>query len=807
MERFICIHGHFYQPPRENPWLEAIEQQDAAEPYHDWNERIAAECYEPNAASRILDARDRIVRIVNNYAQISFDFGPTLLAWMQVHAPETYASVLEGDRTSIKRFGGHGSAMAQPYNHMIMPLSNQRDRRTQVRWGLADFRMRFGREPEGMWLPETAVDLATLDLLAEHGMRFTVLAPNQADATRRIGGQEWTDVNGGRIDPTRPYVQRLPSGREITVFFYDGPASRAVAFEGLLKNGERFAHRLLGLFHEGGSATQLAHIATDGETYGHHHRHGDMALSYALHYIGSKGHARLTNYGEYLELVPPAHEVRIIENTSWSCAHGIERWRSNCGCATGGEPGWSQEWREPLREALDWLRDRLAPRYEEAAAAFLREPWAARDAYIDVILDRSPASLARFVDAHATGTMQTADLTTALRLLEMQRHAMLMYTSCGWFFNDIAGIETVQLLQYAGRAIQLAEELFDEPLEDGFLERIEPAVSNVTAAGDGRRIYDERVRPTKVDLLNVAAHYAVSSLFGGEAQRGRVYCYFVDLEHHATRRAHEATLAVGRARVTSEITRDTETVTFAVLHFGNQHLSGGIRRFRNEVEYRALADGLTRAFAHADMPTVVALLARFPEYTFSLKSLFVDRQREILNWLIENNLRQAEETYRRVYDENAELMRFLTDTGMPLPEAFRFAGEYVIAQELRRTLAADPLDLERARSLLEQADAIDADLQSRGLAFVVQRTLERLTRKSREQPDDIGGLAQLAEFSSLVRTLRFDIDRWRVQNDFYGMVKEVYPLRLERTRNGDEDARRWVELFTGIGEQLAVAVQ
>jgi alpha-amylase/alpha-mannosidase (GH57 family) len=807
MDRFVCIHGHFYQPPRENPWLEAIEQQDSAEPYHDWNERITAECYAPNADSRILDGRDRITRIVNNYSHISFNFGPTLLAWLEEHAPETYEKVIAADRASQARFSGHGSAMAQPYNHMIMPLANDADRVTQVRWGIADFRRRFGREPEGMWLPETAVDLRTLDILAEHGIRFTVLAPAQAGAIRRLGTHEWTDVSGARVDPTRPYIQHLPSGRQIAIFFYDGPASRAVAFEGLLKNGERFAHRLLGLFDDNGDDSQLAHIATDGETYGHHHRHGEMALAYALHYIAKQQHARVTNYGEYLSLVPPKYEVRIIENTSWSCAHGIERWRGNCGCATGGQHGWSQAWREPLRAALDWLRDCLIRLYEQEAAALLKDPWVARDEYIDVILDRSRPSVEQFLQRHGRDDGARPDATRTLRLLEMQRHAMLMFTSCGWFFNDLAGIETVQLLQYAGRAIQLAEDLFGQPLEPEFLDRLAAAESNGPAAGDGRRIYEERVRPAKVNLLSVAAHYAVSSLFGGQKQKERVYCYTVELEHHEHRRTHEATLAVGRARVTSEITWNRETVTFAVLHFGNQHLSGGIRRFRSDEDYRKLADGLMRAFANADIPTVVTLLARFPEYTFSLKSLFADRQREILNWLIENNLRQAEAAYRRVYEENGALMRFLIDVGMPLPEAFRFAGEYVIEQELRRVLAADHLDLEQARSLLEQAEAIEADLHRRGLGFVVQRTFERLVRMCREGPEDLETLEQLAEFSTFVRSLPFDIDLWRVQNEFYAMVKENYPRQLERAADDDEIAARWIGLFSAIGEQLAVAVQ
>ncbi|HWV58185.1 MAG TPA: DUF3536 domain-containing protein, partial [Longimicrobiales bacterium] len=397
MDRYVCIHGHFYQPPRENPWLERIELQDSAYPYHDWNERINVECYARNGASRILDARDRIIEIVNNYGRISFDFGPTLLVWLEENDPDTYRSILEADRESQRRFSGHGSAMAQAYNHMILPLANPGDRRTQIYWGIRDFRHRFGREPEGMWLPETAVDLDVLEALVAAGIRFTVLAPHQAKRIRQIGRDEWQDVTGGRIDPSRAYRQYLPSGKHIDLFFYDGPISRAVAFEGLLRNGERFASRLVGAFSHDRDWPQLSHIATDGETYGHHHRHGEMALSYAIRHIESHRLAKLTNYGEYLELYPPTHEVEILENTSWSCAHGVERWRSDCGCSTGGQPGWTQAWRQPLRAALDWLRDTLAPRYAEAAAEVFHDPWGARDRYIDVILDRSRDNVDRFL--------------------------------------------------------------------------------------------------------------------------------------------------------------------------------------------------------------------------------------------------------------------------------------------------------------------------------------------------------------------------------------------------------------------------
>src|SRR5262245_60308306 len=401
MDRYICIHGHFYQPPRENAWLEFIEVQDSAYPFHDWNERVTAECYGPNGQSRILDGDGNIERIANNYSRISFNFGPTLLAWLAEKEPEVYRSILEADKESQSRFSGHGSAIAQSYSHSILPLSNPRDKYTQVLWGIRDFEFRFGRYPEGMWLPETAVDLETLDVLAELGIKFTILSPYQAKTVRRPRGRLRRDVNGGRIDPSVPYRVRLPSGRRIAVFFYDGPISQAIAFEHLLESGDTFASRLLSAFSDTRQWPQIVHIATDGETYGHHHKKGEMALAYALHHIESNNLAKLTNYAEYLERHPPTHQAEIWERTAWSCAHGVDRWTRNCGCNSGGHPGWNQEWRTPLRDTLDWLRDSITPRFEQKASEVFRDPWSARNEYIDVLLNRSLDNVNRFCRVQA----------------------------------------------------------------------------------------------------------------------------------------------------------------------------------------------------------------------------------------------------------------------------------------------------------------------------------------------------------------------------------------------------------------------
>ena len=494
MTRFLCVHGHFYQPPRENPWTGEIDLQTSAHPFHDWNERITAECYGPNAALRLPNADGLRVESPSNYSRMSFNFGPTLLAWLEGRAPEVYEAILAADKESRERFSGHGSALAQAYNHMILPLANRRDRQTQVLWGIRDFEHRFRRSPEGMWLPEAAVDLETLEVLAEHGIRFTILSPQQAARTREIGSTDWGDVRYGRIDSRFSYETRLPSGNRIGLFFYDGPLSHAVAFGELERGGENLARRFAALFSEG-AEPQLVHIATDGETYGHHHRYGDVALAAAFDAIESQGVARLTNYGEFLTKYPPAREVEILENTSWSCAHGVGRWTDDCSCRTVPHPGWNQAWRAPLREALDWLRDALIPRYEEKGREIFKDPWQTRDHAIVIVLDPSARNVEEFLRRHAVRPLGEAEKETALALLEMQHYAMLMYTSCGWFFDDPSGLETRQILQYAARTLQICEEVFGDCLEEPFLDRLERAKSNVPESRDGRRIYAELVPP------------------------------------------------------------------------------------------------------------------------------------------------------------------------------------------------------------------------------------------------------------------------------------------------------------------------
>ncbi|HYH08966.1 MAG TPA: DUF3536 domain-containing protein [Thermoanaerobaculia bacterium] len=800
--RLITIHGHFYQPPRENPWLEAVETQDSAFPYHDWNERITAECYEPNATARILDEQDRIRRIANNYAVISFNFGATLLSWLATCASDTYQAILEADRLSRERYSGHGCAIAQAYNHIILPLATDEDKRTQVRWGIRDFEHRFGRKPEGMWLPETAVDVASLEALAAEGIAFTILEPHQAARSRAIGEATWLDARG-HVDPTMPYLCNLPSGRSIAIFFYDGPISRAVAFEQLLARGENLAHRLTGAFNGARQHPQLVNIATDGETYGHHHRFGEMALAYALQLIEEQGLATLTNYGEHLEKHPPTHEVQIVERTAWSCSHGVERWRSDCGCNTGAGPGWNQQWRTPLRSSLDWLRDELSAIFHREGTRLLRDPWAARDEYIDVILDRTDETIQRFLAKHAADGAET---TSILELLEMQRNAMLMYTSCGWFFSDISGIETVQVLHYAARALQLAARFGANGLEQAFIGRIEPARSNVPERGNARQIYEREVIPARLDLKRVAAHYAVLALFDTFEDDAKIYCYEVtrrDLEIH---KAGRARLAIGAIDVRSTITHESQSFELAALHLGETELTGGVRLSGvngSTSDYDDVRLELSLAMEPGGIPKVIRLLdTHFGETPISIRSLLKDEQRRVMHELIVATLEEAESAFRQLHERYDPLMRFHTRLGIPVPKVLQTAAEFDLNLQIRRLLEADvlmPAEIEaRLREAGDEGVVLD---QTTLMCF--SDAIERASVDFRERPDDLDRLEALDAIVDLVQEAKLPIDLRRTQNRYYRMRKTVRPA-IDASSGTGPAARRWLELFDELGGKLAI---
>jgi alpha-amylase/alpha-mannosidase (GH57 family) len=862
--RFVCIHGHFYQPPRENPWLETVEVQDSAAPYHDWNDRITAECYAPNGASRITNKQDEIIRIMNNYARISYNFGPTLLSWLHDKAPRTYRMILDADKFSAQRYSGHGSAMAQVYNHLIMPLANKRDALTQIRWGIADFEFRYGRKPEGMWLSETAVNRSVLDLMAQEGIKFTVLAPVQcarvrllaapnapsnphsnpgtpqpalsspkgpaseigegtAVAIEAIEAEEisWTETPNATVDPTHPYLIRLDEGRTINVFFYDGPASRAIAFEGLLNSGEDFAKRLLGGFHPPSpgdpEVAQISHVATDGESYGHHHKHGEMALSYAMHTIENGQQASLTNYAEFLQKFPPKWEAEVAEDTSWSCAHGVERWRSNCGC-NGGKPGWNQEWRTPLREALDYLRDATAPLAEQLAQPLLKDLWVARDAYIQVILDRSPASILNFFHQHATRELTEAERITCLELLELERHTQLMYTSCGWFFDEISGIETVQIIAYAGRVLQLAAKLFGQPgidLEKNFLDILAKGKSNVPEMVDGAEVYRRYVNNMQIGLEQVGAHYAISSIFRNYPEHGELFCFDVHRESQETFNSGRGRVAVGRALIYSRITEENEDICFAVLHLGDQNLSAAVKRYNAqdpaEVEaFHTFSTDIGTAIRRANLPEVIRLIDRFfgqgvapgeSPIAYSLTSLFADEQHRILNTILNQTISEMEDSLRKIYEDHASLLHFLTETGMSAPPALASAARFAVNASLRRAIEAEDFDPAEIETLLSRAEADQIPLDTQLLGFTagqrMKRAMIRLEASAAGDPSAAGAVATALLIAETIDKMPFEVNLWQAQNIWNDLL---------RRSDTNYWTAEWKEDFKKLGKAMNISV-
>ncbi len=806
MHRYVCFHGHFYQPPRENPWLEEVELEDSAYPHHDWNERITGECYAPNAASRMLDSEDRIQRIVNNYASVSFNFGPTLLSWLERHSPEVYEKILEADRQSAGRCSGHGNAVAQAYSHMILPLAQPRDVRTQVLWGVEDFRHRFGRDPEGMWLPETAVDTGSLEALADAGLRFTILAPHQAVRVRPLDGGEWVSVEGEQVDPTMPYAVRLPSGRTVAVFFYDGPISRGVAFEGLLRSGERLAERVLGAFSERSDQPQLVHTATDGETFGHHHRHGDMALAYALHVLAESG-VKVTNYGEYLERHPPTHEVEVREGSSWSCAHGVERWRGDCGCQSGAHPEWNQSWRAPLRQALDALRVTLDKAYEEGARGLFLDPWGARDGYIQGVLDRERTVVGALLTRFAGRELLDGEAVRALKFLEMQRHAMLMYTSCGWFFDDVSGLETVQVLRYAGRAVQLAQELFGDGVQARLEEMLAQAKSNVAGEGDGRTIYRRRVLSATVDLAKVGAHHAVQSVLHEGESPPAIGAYRV--ERMARRRwiSGGATLEVGRAEVSSEITWEASALCYAVLHLGGHSLAAGVQPCADDQVLDDLERSVGEPFQRADFPEALRMLDRhFGGRTYAFRSLFRDARRRLARTVLASTVEALEVAFEAYYRQHAPLMQFLVDSKIPLPKALRAVGEVALEAQVRDALNGEQQTLQHVGDILEQARTLGLALDEAGLAYAMEGALNKVATLVAERPRDVAAVEQFHDLASTALRLGLAVDVHHAQNVCYELLETLYARQVKAAAQGSTDARRWVEASRALAEMLRVRV-
>ncbi|MBD0311515.1 MAG: DUF3536 domain-containing protein [Microcoleus sp. T3-bin5] len=733
---YVAVHGHFYQPPRENPYLDAIERQPGAAPFHDWNERIHSECYRPNAFARVLNNRGEVQGIVNNYEYFSFNIGPTLMSWLERHDVEVYQRILEADAKSCDRLNGHGNAMAQVYNHIIMPLANERDKQTQIHWGKEDFRSRFGRDPEGMWLAEAAVDYATLEALFAEGIRFIVLAPSQAQRCRPLPNNdnphpEWHEVGGAQIDSTRPYrcylkdTQESNEKRYIDIFFYDGPISRDMGFSDVVYNSSQFTGRIGSAVRGDHRPAQLISVATDGETFGHHKKGTEKTLAYAFIEEFPRQGWTVTNFAHYLSLEAPAWEVELKPVTAWSCAHGVDRWQDDCGC--GGEGGvWHQKWRRPLRDALNWLRDRLVEVYDDYGRQLFNDPWQARNEYIEVMRDRSPANINRFLSHNQTHKLTAAEQVDALRLLEMQRHALLMFTSCGWFFEEISRPEGTQIMRYAARAMELAGDVAGVQLEKGFVKRLGLAPSNVELFKHAGEIYRQLVLTAQVGFKQVAAHYAITSLFGNSDRKPtethnsscklphpyqkRVYCYTANELDYQMQRLGSLTLAMGQVKPVSEITWESEHLVFAVLHLGGWDFHCCIQQFEGRRSYSQLKEKLFGALGQASAAhTILAMTQLFGEEPFSLQNLFAEERHRIMRLLSQETLARLNELYTQTYRDNYGVMMALQRDLLDVAHELQVAAEIALGHRCMMTLRALEQDIaepEQSANHLVELEAI-----------------------------------------------------------------------------------------------------
>jgi len=791
---FVVIHGHFYQPPRENPWLEFIETEESAQPFHDWNGRIASECYRPNAYARILDGEGKISEIINNYSSISFNFGPTLLPWLEKNFPSVYQRILEGDREGLRKFG-HGNAIAQVYNHIIMPLANERDKETEVLWGMADFEKRFHRKPEAMWLPETAVNYSTLRLLVKYGMRYLILSPFQALRVKPFGGKRWIDVSQGRIDSTQPYrcYIKEASGKKlldqfIDIFFYNGIISKEIAFGDLLKNGNAFSNRFTQFYQESKGRPQLIHIATDGETYGHHMKFGDMALAYALEKGFPSRGLEVINYGAFLKRFPPVYEVEIDEGpkgegTSWSCAHGVGRWKEDCGCSTGGRPGWNQKWRKPLWEALDLLRDKLSLAFEKEGERIFQAGWEARDRYIEVILDRSPERIESFFERYGFKDLDEKEKIKGLKLLEMQRHALHMYTSCGWFFTDLAGIETILILQHAARAIQLAEELTGQEIEKKFLARLSEAESNLPEMGNGAQIYQHLVKPKQVTPEKVVNHFAISSLFDGGDEEKKIFSYRVKKMDYERVEKNGELLVIGQVKVTSEVIPESKEFLFGLISSKKEVFRNWVSEKKEDLPFDILKEKGIGSFVKGEAEMTEVLTSLLGNQTFTIQDTFTEERQAIFQKLIQKEFDEHCQIYADLFDKTKQVVEALSREGLEIPYEICVAAEVTLSNRLLQEINELKKDFWKTKGrgeidrIIEEAGEHDYRLNKEKSLPVLNEILKEKMiglQKSKDSdlPRQAGRIEEIMTLLELVKKWGFQFSLEEAQNLMEEMLDE-----------------------------------
>ncbi len=811
---YLTIHGHFYQPPRENPWLETIEIQESAAPFHDWNERVTAECYTPNSVSKIVTQENKILDIVNNYSYISFNFGPTLLSWMEQHSPYTYQRIIKADVQSASLNNGHGNAIAQVYNHIIMPLANTNDKYTQIIWGIKDFQYRFGRKPEGMWLAETACDDATLEALINCGIKFTILSPYQAKAVRKLNTDKWEDVSWGSIDPARAYRYYTKSDRSkyIDLFFYDGSISKSVAFDELLTDGNKFISRLKDGISDQRNYNQLVNIATDGESYGHHTKFGDMALAYILKIRAQDEGFEITNYANYLEQEGVEYEADIKDVSSWSCSHGVGRWMDDCGCSTGGGYGWNQKWRKPLREALDYLRDELIKIFEQHASKYFNDIWLARNDYIDVILDRCKISITKFIETHQKYKLEKADITNALKLMEMQRQAMLMYTSCGWFFSEISGIETTQIMKYAARAMQLASAFSNKNLESDFLKILDNAQSNIHGFGTGKDVYEKFVKPSVVSIKQIAALWAISAMHTNFDESTFLYCYNIKKHYYKHISKGATAFSTGRIEIESKVTLEKFDFFFSALQFPEGDFHCAIKRYDSSENIADIIKNLINVYQNEPITeTIRALDSIFGNEYYTLKDLLVEDRSKILLNSLKDKISKFSNNYRDVYNEGKSFISQLIMLGINIPLEYKLAAQYTLSNDFNEVFEdsiniIDDELIQKASEINDEANAfkIEIDKTPTGNLFSkeIQKAVYNLVKNF-----EIHRLDKVLKLFECVNKLDLKVDIAEAQNMYFNKIYTKFKNLLDGVLSSNEnidEVRDFLFSLLVLGEYLNI---
>ncbi|MBQ8476328.1 DUF3536 domain-containing protein [bacterium] len=814
-KKYLTIHGHFYQPPRENPWIEEIEIQESAAPEHDWNEKICAQCYAPNGSSRIVDGSNKIIEISNNYKYMSFNFGATLLSWMEKHDPAAYKRIIDADIDSRKMYQGHGCAIAQVYNHMILPLANQNDKITQVLWGLKDFQKRFNRNSEGIWLAETAVDAQTLEVLVDCGVKYTILSPHQAKCINKIGEHNWQDVSWGSIDPSRAYryyVEGTDKQKYIDLFFYDGQISKSVAFDNLLQDGNKFAHRLNDGYSDSRNFAQLINIATDGESYGHHTKFGDMALAYILR-VGAKNLGfEITNYAQYLEMHPPEYEVDIKPVSAWSCCHGVGRWMDDCGCSTGAQPHWNQKWRKPLRQALDYLRDELIKLCSTQGTKYYKDFWSARNDYIDVILDRSLDSINAFFKVHAKKQLSNSERTKAIKLMEIQRFAQLMYTSCGWFFADISGIETTQILKYALRAMELAGEFSKINYEKTFLSILQKAKSNLIEFRNGKDIFNNHVKTSAVSVDEIAAQFAIeSSLKENDNKTDNLYCYTIKKSNYKKYKNDNSTLYFGKLEITSNITLEKKDVSFAAIKTQDFDFYCAVKEFVSLDDYNLERREILKAFEEGNSEAIKIIKVYFGDEYYSLKDIPIDKRKKILKNLIVSNLKKANETYKDLYQTLLAPITYLSDLGMDIPEGFRVCAKYTLLSDLadefkQITSYQDKKPVKKISEIAQLTQKFKINIDNEYTRDILSNKLYELTLKLKEKTN-VTNANEILGFFNIVEKLKIEVKIINSQNVFYDMFCADFEAFYKNISKKEKDPRRLLLLLMQVAQKLNINIE